>query len=114
MADHRWVEEFAGSIIVCDTNGKILDMNLKSAQSNQAEGGKNLIGRNVFDCHPEPARLLLKELIATQKPNVYTVEKNGLKKLVYQTPWSEKGQYSGFVEIILELPSEMPHHVRPS
>jgi hypothetical protein len=65
-----------------------------------------------LDCHPEPARLLLQELIATQKTNVYTVEKNGVKKLVYQAPWYENGQYSGFVEIILEIPADMPHHIR--
>ena len=114
MTDHRWVEEFAGAITVCDPDGKILDLNEKSARSFQSEGGKNLIGANVFDCHPEPARLLLKELIAKQKTNVYTVEKNGVKKLIYQAPWYENGRYSGFVEISLELPLDMPHHVRPA
>lgn len=112
MTDHRWVEEFAGAITVCDKDGKILDLNSKSARSFQAEGGKNLLGTDIYGCHPEPARLILKELIATQKTNVYTTEKNGVKKLIYQAPWYENGQYAGFVEIVLEIPSEMPHHVR--
>ena len=46
------------------------------------------------------------------EPHIYTVERNGLKKLVYQTPWYENGAYRGFVELILPLPAELPHIVR--
>mgnify|MGYP000371069624 CR=1 FL=1 len=40
------------------------------------------------------------------------VEKNGVKKLIYQTPWYQDGKYSGFVELALEIPFQMPHFVR--
>jgi hypothetical protein len=44
--------------------------------------------------------------------NAYTIEKNGIKKLIYQTPWYENGVYQGFVELSLEIPFEMKHAVR--
>ncbi len=28
--------------------------------------------------------------------NAYTIEKNGIKKLIHQTPWFENGEYTGF------------------
>jgi len=40
------------------------------------------------------------------------IEKNGIKKLIYQTPWYQDGQYSGFIEMALEIPFQMPHFVR--
>jgi hypothetical protein len=40
------------------------------------------------------------------------MEKHGLKKLIYQSPWYDSGQYSGFVEISLPVPFDMPHFIR--
>jgi hypothetical protein len=48
----------------------------------------------------------------SRQKNVYTIEKNGVKKLIYQTPWFENGEYRGFVEFGLEIPFEMPHFIR--
>ena len=47
-----------------------------------------------------------------KKPNVYTIEKNGIKKLIYQSPWFENGEMKGLVELSLEIPFEMPHFIR--
>jgi transcriptional regulator with PAS, ATPase and Fis domain len=110
--DHHWVQEFSGSITVCDPDGIILEMNDKSRQAYRADGGEKLIGTNMLDCHPEPARAKLQQLMDTQIANVYTIEKNGVKKLIYQTPWYRDGQYAGFVELALEIPAEMPHFIR--
>ena len=44
--------------------------------------------------------------------NAYTIEKNGVKKLVYQSPWFENGEFAGYIELSMELPAEMPHFVR--
>jgi hypothetical protein len=109
---HGWVKEFPGAVTVCDPNGIILEMNDRATAMLSADGGANLIGSNVLDCHPEPARSRLQEMLVTRRANVYTIEKNGRKKLVYQTPWYAEGQYAGFVELALELPAEMPHFVR--
>jgi hypothetical protein len=46
------------------------------------------------------------------KTNVYTIEKNGVHKLIYQSPWFEKGELKGLVEFTVEIPSDLPHHVR--
>ena len=110
--DHPWVKEFSGSVTVCDPDGIILEMNDKSRQAYQADGGEKLIGTNMLDCHPEPARAKLQQLMDTQTANVYTIEKNGVKKLIYQTPWYQDGQYAGFIELALEIPFQMPHFLR--
>jgi hypothetical protein len=39
--------------------------------------------------------------------NVLPIEKDGISKLVYQTPWYADGEYSGFVAVELVLPSPM-------
>ena len=41
-----------------------------------------------------------------------TIEKDGVKKLVYQAPWYEDGEYRGLVEVTLVLPDALPHFVR--
>ena len=110
--NHRWVKEFAGAVTVCDPDGIIQEMNDRSVTTFQADGGEKLIGANLLDCHPQSARAKLQHLMDTQTANVYTIEKNGVKKLVYQTPWYQDGQYAGFVELVLEIPDQMPHFVR--
>ena len=112
MAENSWVREFPGAVTVCDRDGVILEMNDKSAAVFAADGGRALIGRNLLDCHPEPAQTALRELMDSRRVNVYTIEKNGVKKLIYQTPWQRDGRYAGFVELSLEIPFEMPHFVR--
>ena len=87
-------------------------MNDKSAKVFEEDGGRQLIGANLLDCHPEPARAQLEELMETQQANVYTIEKNGVKKLIYQTPWYKDGEYCGFIEMALEIPFQMSHFVR--
>jgi transcriptional regulator with PAS, ATPase and Fis domain len=111
-SQYSWVKEFPGAVTVCDPDGIILEMNDKAAESFEEDGGLALIGKNVLDCHPETARLKIKSLMEERQPNVYTVEKNGVKKLIYQSPWYKNGEYAGFLELTLEIPFEMPHFVR--
>ncbi len=107
-----WIKEFNCAITVCDTNGIIVAMNDKSVEVFKDDGGSELIGKNLFDCHPEPSRTKLKQMVEQQTENVYTIEKNGKKKLIYQSPWYEKEIYKGFVELSLEIPFELPHFKR--
>ena len=44
--------------------------------------------------------------------NVYTIEKNGVKKMIRQSPWYKDGVFSGVTEVSFEIPWEMAHHVR--
>ncbi len=110
--DIPWPKEFPGEITVCDAAGTILEMNDRSASTFEKQGGRRLVGTNLLDCHPEPARTKLQEMLASGKTNAYTIEKDGIRKLVYQAPWHEDGQYRGFVEIVLALPNPVPHLVR--
>ena len=112
MKAHEWVKEFPGAITVCDPQGIIVEMNDKSINSFAKDGGADLIGSNVLDCHPEPARSKLVEMLKNGRANVYTIEKKGVKKLIYQSPVYENGEYAGFVEMSLEIPFDMPHFKR--
>ena len=112
MSDHDWIKEFPASITVCDANGVLLAMNDRAARTYEKDGGYALIGKNMLECHPEPARGKTERLLAAREKNVYTIEKNGVKKLIFQSPWFRNTEYAGFVELSLEIPFEMPHFVR--
>ncbi len=107
-----WMHEFPGAITVCDKHGVILAMNRRAAENFQAEGGERLIGRNLLDCHPEPARTKVSEMLAEGGENVYTIQKNGVRKLVFQAPWTVDGRRRGMVEIVLDVPENAPHFNR--
>lgn len=112
MADLDWIKEFPTPITVCDANGVVLAMNDLAARNYEKDGGYGLIGRSMLDCHPDPARGKAEALLAARQKNVYTVEKNGIRKLIFQSPWYHEGRYAGFVQISMEIPWEMPHFVR--
>lgn len=107
-----WVKNASVAITICDPEGIILDMNDKSCEVFAEDGGKALIGTNVLDCHPERARKILAAMLKEQKPHCYTIEKNGSKKLIHEAPWYKDGHYMGFVEIIIEIPKEIPNYLR--
>ena len=107
-----WTQEFPVSITVCDKEGIILFMNNRAIESFSDEGGAALIGTNLLDCHPPRAALIVKGLLATGRSNTYTIEKEGKKKLIFQSPWYEGGSFSGLVEIAIPLPEVVPHFVR--
>lgn len=110
--ENAWIKEFPAAITVSDPDGILLEMNDKAAKSMAKDGGYDLIGKNMLDCHPDPARGKLERLMDERKPNVYTIEKNGIKKFIYQSPWYKDGKYAGFIEFSFEIPFEMPHFIR--
>ena len=108
----EWLEELPCSVTVCDADYTVLYLNGKSAESNAKDGGKDLVGTDLMDCHPEEAQKKLRKVMASGKPNVYTVERNGVRKMVYQAHWRKKGRVGGLVEVVFDLPPEVPHFVR--
>ena len=108
----NWKDELPVAITVCDTKGTILEMNKKSAESFSKEGGYEMIGKNLFDCHLQSSVSKINELIKEDRTNIYTIEKNGVKKLIYQSPWYENGRLKGLVELTFEIPPDMPHFIR--
>ena len=113
MSDQSsWVEELPLAITVTDEAGVIVAMNALSRETFAADGGGALVGRSVFDCHPEPARTRTLELYERRQPNHYTVTKGGKKKIIHQVPWTRDGRFAGFVEISIPVPDELPHFDR--
>jgi transcriptional regulator with PAS, ATPase and Fis domain len=112
MARHEWVKGFPGAVTVCDKDGQIIEMNGAAVEAFAADGGEKLIGTNVLDCHPEPSRSKLKAMMEEGRTNVYTIQKKGKKKLIYQAPWFEGGRTAGLVELSFEIPWDMPHFNR--
>jgi len=76
------------------------------------DGGMELVGKSLLDCHPEPARSKLVSLLNSPRVNIYTIEKAGQKKMIYQSPWFEDGQFMGLIELSLPLPDDIPHFIR--
>ena len=109
---NEWIKEFNASITVSDKNGTILEMNDKSCKIFEKDGGRDLIGTSLFDCHPEDANIKIRQLLANKETNIYTIEKNGVKKLIYQAPWFVNSELKGLVELSLEIPFDMPHFLR--
>jgi len=107
-----WTKEIDFAITLCDKNGTIINMNDKAIKTFENDGGAKLIGTNVLDCHPEPSRTQLADMLKTETKNVYTIEKNGKKKLIYQAPYYENNVYKGFVELSIEIPEVMENFVR--
>jgi transcriptional regulator with PAS, ATPase and Fis domain len=112
MSDHAWIKEFPGAVTVCDERGVIVEMNEKSAEVFRDAGGRALVGKDLRECHPDAARAKLEALLATRQPNVYTIRKRGIRKLIYQSPWYRDGSFAGIVELSLEIPHETPEFDR--
>lgn len=112
MMEGAWAKELPFAITVCDREGVTLEMNDRAAQTHAKDGGRELIGKSLVDCHPEPARSRLLELLQSGQLNVYTIEKEGVKKLIYQSPWYRDGVYQGLIELSLPIPFELPHFIR--
>ena len=103
-----WAKEMDSAVCVCDLKGIVTYMNAKG----KVDYGSDLTGKEIFSCHPEPAKAKFTALMASGKENIYSIEKNGIKKMVYQLPIFENGRLSGYAEIVKQLPAEVPHYVR--
>lgn len=104
--------ELPFAITVCDKEGNILYMNNKSVSTFQKYGGDAIIGTSLFLYHHGPSAVKLRELLDTGETNAYTIEKNGIKKMIYQSPWFSEGKFAGLIELSLEIPIQMPHFIR--
>lgn len=100
------------AVTACDTEGIIIYMNKKSCATFLKNGEGSLIGKSLFNCHNPKSIDKIKEILSTGITNSYTIEKNGLKKMIYQCAWYRDGLIAGLVEISLVIPFEMPHFVR--
>ncbi|HAQ65041.1 MAG TPA: PAS sensor protein [Bacteroidales bacterium] len=100
------------AITVCNEKAEIIYMNQK-AQSVFAKYGDDLKGQSLFDCHNAHSASIIRKLLTEGGSNVYTIEKNGIRKLIHQSAWyTETGCIGGLTEISMEIPFDMPHFIR--
>lgn len=103
-----WADRMDCAITVCDTEGIVLYQNERSVAVNG-----DVRGRSLIPCHSERSRAIIDRLLAEGGRNVYTIEKRGVRKLIYQSVWRrDDGSTGGLAEFSLEIPEEMPHYVR--
>lgn len=85
-------------------------MNDKAKETFASHG--DLVGKNLMGCHNDRSKEIIRKLLETGGSNAYTIEKKGLRKMIYQTAWKQDGKVAGLVEISMVIPSDMPHYVR--
>jgi len=107
-----YFNELNVAVTISDKEGIIVYMNKKAIKTFESYGGEKLIGQSLFSCHNENSVKIIKELMAESKTNSYTIEKNGIKKMIYQTPHFVNGICEGLIEFSMEIPVEMPHFIR--
>ncbi len=108
-----WADLFPGAVTFCDREGIIIYMNSKAIEQFKDDGGEALVGTNLLDCHPEPSKTQLKEMLEKEINNTYTIEKKDRKILIHQTPWYDKdGLYGGLVEVSFDIPDILPNKKR--
>ena len=109
---NEWVGEFPAEITVCDTEGTVVEMNAGADDLFQEDGGRLLMGTNLLNCHPEPARSRLAGMLEKPLSNAYFETEKGEKRFFFQSPWYQNGEYAGFVEISFPVPETLPHFKR--
>lgn len=107
-----WLKTLPVAITVTDKVGKIIEMNDKSAEVFSKYGGYDLIGKELNNCHNPHSREIIAGMLANNATNIYTIEKDGIRKLIYQSPWHENGEVAGLVELSIIIPEQMPHFKR--
>ena len=107
-----FIDKIECGITVSDENGVITYMNDKSAEIFLNDGGRNLIGKSMYDCHSENSNNQIQAMMSLGSSNIYSIEKNGKKKLICQYAYPTNSDKYGLVEISIELPQEIPHFKR--
>ena len=110
MENYEWAKEMHCAVTVCDAEGIIIYQNDKAVETYKKHG--NLIGKNLYECHSERSKEIIRHLLATGGSNAYTIEKQGVHKVIYQTAWKKDSKVAGIVEISMITPADMPHYVR--
>lgn len=108
-----WAFRMNCAVTVADADCKIIYMNERSRQTFANRGGADLIGHNLMDYHNEKSKSIIRRLLAEGGTNAYTIEKQGVRKMIFQTAWFDaEGRVAGLVELSMVIPAEMPHYVR--
>ncbi len=101
-----WADELDCAVTLCDTEGIVCYQNERSRAVNG-----DVRGQSLLPCHNDRSREIIRHLLETGSRND-TIEKHGIRKLIYQTVWREDGEVRVLVEFSMEIPGEMPHYIR--
>lgn len=107
LDNQSWSDDFQGEITICDPEGVILYMNKFAIEQFSKYGGKQLIGSNLLNCHPEPARTKLNTMLEKQLQNIYITQNGDKKKLIIQAPLYNEEKYSGFIELSISISEDI-------
>ena len=111
MNNFDWAEGMACAVTAADAEGVITYMNRRAREQYKKHG--DLMGKSLYDCHGERAAGIIRRLLAEGGTNAYTIEKNGVRKMIYQTACTgADGRVEGIVEVSMVIPEELPHYVR--
>lgn len=105
-----WARQINCAVTVCDAECNIIYMNDLAKETFASHG--DMTGKNLLECHNDRSKGIIRMLLDTGGVNCYTIHKNGVKKMIYQTAWRNNGAVAGLVEISMVIPEEMPHYVR--
>lgn len=101
------------AVTVVDTDCRIIYMNERSRLTFASRGGADLMGHDIRPYHNERSQGIIQRLLAKGGSNAYTISKEGLRKMIFQTVWHKAdGSVGGLVELSMVIPEEMPHYVR--
>ena len=76
-----WAEGTHCAITVCDLEGKVIFMNERSRATFDKEG-RTMLGQNLMPCHSAKSQEKIRHMIATDTVNCYTIDKQGVKKMI--------------------------------
>lgn len=111
IKDFDWAEGMACAVTAADKDGVIRYMNRRARETYRKHG--DLIGKSLYDCHGERAAGIIRRLLTEGGTNAYTIEKEGVRKMIYQTACTDAdGRVEGIVEVSMVIPDELPHYVR--
>ena len=100
------------ALTICNEDAEIIYMNEKARKTFE-HFGEDLCGKSLYDCHQPAAAEIIKSMLTNGTSNIYTIEKEGIKKVIIQMPWFDDEQNPcGIWELSVVLPDSMPHHVR--
>lgn len=77
-----WAERLDCAVTVCDTQGVVVYQNVRSREVNG-----DVRGRSLIPCHNDRSQQIIHRLLSEGGKNVYTIQKRGVRKLIYQTVW---------------------------
>ena len=108
-----WAYGMNCAVTVADADCNIIYMNERSRLTFANRGGADLIGHNLMDYHNDNSKAIIRRLLAEGGTNAYTIEKEGVRKMIFQSTWrDEQGKIAGLVELSMIIPENMPHYVR--